>query len=343
MNSRDLLARSLPVLGPLDTAVLRYSLTAGVFRASDVASALEIDDGEAKASGASLAAWGLLRQVPGSDGLMVPASPQAAAAELLRPMQDELLRRQQVIDRARSELEALEPLYEQVAHGRGQDRATDALASAGVVHSVLNEAAGRCAEEVLTIQPGGGRDPGKLQDALSRDLDMLRRGVRMRTLYQHTARGSLPTRLHVEQVSKAGAVIRTTDELPDKMIIFDGELAVLPDRTTLDGNGALLVREPSMLAFLMRTFEMIWSSSSPFAADATGYENVSSQLQRTIIRLLATGAKDEVVARRVGLSVRTCRRHIAEIMESLGADSRFQAGVLAEKNQLTPQHDSPQH
>ncbi|MFF8789600.1 LuxR C-terminal-related transcriptional regulator [Streptomyces sp. NPDC015125] len=257
-------------------------------------------------------------------------------------MEDEVLRRQQTIDKARSELAALAPLYERTALERGRDRATDALASADVVHSVLNEAAGRCAEEVLTIQPGGGRDPGKLQDALSRDLDMLRRGVRMRTLYQHTARGSLPTRLYVEQVSKAGAVVRTTDELPDKMIVFDGELAVLPDRTTLDGNGALLVREPSMLVFLLRTFETIWSSASPFAADTTGYENVSGQLQRAIVRLLATGAKDEVVARRVGLSVRTCRRHIAEIMESLGADSRFQAGVLAEKNHLTPQRDSPQ-
>ncbi len=288
----------------------------------------------------SLATWGLLRKVPDDDGLMVPASPQAAAADLLRPVQDEILHRQQFVDQARSELAALTPLYEEAAHARGQDRIVDSLASASVVRSVLNEAADRCREEVLTVQPGGGRSPDKLQDALSRDLDMLARGVRMCTLYQHTARGSLPTRLHVEQVSKAGALIRTTDELPDKAIIFDRELAVLPDRTTPDGSGALLVREPSVLAFLVRTFETIWSAATPFAPDASGYQDVSGDLQRTIIRLLASGAKDEVVARRVGLSVRTCRRHIAEIMELLGADSRFQAGVLAERNQWTPRQNA---
>ncbi|MFF8939126.1 LuxR C-terminal-related transcriptional regulator [Streptomyces paradoxus] len=333
----------LPVLGSLEIAALRCALTAGAYRVSEIAAELGIGESEASTTMASLEAWGLLRQVAGSEGVTVPATPQAAAAELLRPMQDDVLRRQQVIDQAKAELTALEPLYEQAAEARWHHHALDRLASASVVRSVLNEAADRCSDEVLTVQPGGGRGPDKLQDALTRDLAMLERGAQMRTLYQHTARGSLPTRLHVEQVSEAGALIRTADELPDKMIIFDGELAVLPDRTAVDGNGALLVREPSILAYLIRTFETIWSSAIPFAAEATGYQDASTDLQRTIIRLLAAGAKDEVVARRVGLSVRTCRRHIAEIMEMLGADSRFQAGVLAEKGQLTPQQATPHH
>ncbi|KOG32387.1 hypothetical protein ADK34_09305 [Streptomyces viridochromogenes] len=47
--------------------------------------------------------------------------------------------------------------------------------------------------------------------------------------------------------------------------------------------------------------------------------------------LLAQGAKDEVIARRLGMSLRTCRRHIAELLEELGAESRFQGGALAER------------
>lgn len=39
--------------------------------------------------------------------------------------------------------------------------------------------------------------------------------------------------------------------------------------------------------------------------------------------------KDEMIARRLGMSLRTCRKHIAESMETLGASSRFQAGYLA--------------
>ncbi|MGV9248910.1 helix-turn-helix transcriptional regulator [Streptomyces sp. NPDC003710] len=338
-NRRDPVV-GLPALGAFEKGVLRRALTVGVFQAAEIASHLEIDEHQVIAAGATLIAWGLLRQVPGNSGLLVPASPQAAAAELLRPLQDEVLQRQQTIDQVRSELSALESVFEEAAHALGRGRMTDSLASAGIVRSVLNEAADNCSQEVLTVQPGGGRSPDKLQDALSRDMAMLERGVQMRTLYQHTARGSLPTRLHVEQVSKAGALVRTTDELPDKIIIFDRALAVLPDRSTPDGDGALLVREPSMVAFLVRTFDTFWSSATPFTADRSGYQDVSDELQRTIIRLLATGAKDEVVARRVGLAVRTCRRHIAEIMETLGADSRFQAGVLAERNNLTPPSDT---
>jgi len=58
-------------------------------------------------------------------------------------------------------------------------------------------------------------------------------------------------------------------------------------------------------------------------------EGVNRQLHRRILQLLAGGAKDETIARMLGMSVRTCRRHIAEIMAKLDAVSRFQAGANA--------------
>ena len=39
--------------------------------------------------------------------------------------------------------------------------------------------------------------------------------------------------------------------------------------------------------------------------------------------------KDEQIARALGMSVRTVRRRVADLMDELGADSRFQAGVEA--------------
>jgi DNA-binding NarL/FixJ family response regulator len=44
---------------------------------------------------------------------------------------------------------------------------------------------------------------------------------------------------------------------------------------------------------------------------------------------LTMGLTDEVLAARLGVSLRTCRRHVANVFELLGAESRFQAGVLA--------------
>lgn len=48
-----------------------------------------------------------------------------------------------------------------------------------------------------------------------------------------------------------------------------------------------------------------------------------------IIRLLAAGFTDETIARRLGLGMSTVQRHVRRIMDSLGARSRFQAGVQA--------------
>jgi DNA-binding NarL/FixJ family response regulator len=48
-----------------------------------------------------------------------------------------------------------------------------------------------------------------------------------------------------------------------------------------------------------------------------------------ILRLLSAGQKDEAAARSMGVSVRTYRRRVAELMALLGAESRFQAGERA--------------
>jgi hypothetical protein len=48
-----------------------------------------------------------------------------------------------------------------------------------------------------------------------------------------------------------------------------------------------------------------------------------------VLSFLAVGSKDATAARELGMSVRTYRRHVAEIMRRLDAVSRFQAGVRA--------------
>jgi DNA-binding NarL/FixJ family response regulator len=45
--------------------------------------------------------------------------------------------------------------------------------------------------------------------------------------------------------------------------------------------------------------------------------------------MLAAGAKDEQIARALGVSLRTVRRRVAALLADLGVRSRFQAGVEA--------------
>jgi DNA-binding CsgD family transcriptional regulator len=70
--------------------------------------------------------------------------------------------------------------------------------------------------------------------------------------------------------------------------------------------------------------------------DGVGTGLTGSALKSQIIMLLAEGAKDEAVARRLGISLRTCRRHVADILDQLESSSRFQAGVRAALLGLVP-------
>jgi DNA-binding NarL/FixJ family response regulator len=47
--------------------------------------------------------------------------------------------------------------------------------------------------------------------------------------------------------------------------------------------------------------------------------------------MLAAGMKDEKIARSLGISLRTLSRLLSEVMQELGASSRFEAGVRAAK------------
>ncbi|MEK8171065.1 LuxR C-terminal-related transcriptional regulator [Streptomyces sp. M19] len=55
---------------------------------------------------------------------------------------------------------------------------------------------------------------------------------------------------------------------------------------------------------------------------------------REVLTLMGEGYKDDAAARKLGLSVRTYRRYVADIMRDLGVDSRFQAGVRAVRSGL---------
>ncbi|MFI1186867.1 DNA-binding response regulator [Streptomyces californicus] len=54
-----------------------------------------------------------------------------------------------------------------------------------------------------------------------------------------------------------------------------------------------------------------------------------SGIERRVLVSMCTAGKDETGARGLGVSVRTYRRHVAELMQTLGAANRAQAALLA--------------
>ncbi|MEU0839052.1 LuxR C-terminal-related transcriptional regulator [Streptomyces sp. NPDC005962] len=277
---------------------------------------------------AELLALRLLTRVLDSPRELTPVPPESAASQLLPPMEQELHRRELAVDAIRRQLRDLVPQYEAGAAHRRRTEGVELITDLTSVRGVIQDAARRCVSEVLTIQPGGGRRIEVLEEAMARDEEMLERGVSMRTVYQHTARYSRPTLTYVDRVTQLGAKVRTSEDRLRRMLIFDRIIAVIEVQD--DSDAALVIREANIIEFMRAVFDQTWLRSIPFASSISREQAkaISDQLRQVITSLLAEGLNDKAIARRLGMSERTCQRHISEIMAHIGAKSRFQAGYL---------------
>jgi DNA-binding CsgD family transcriptional regulator/sugar-specific transcriptional regulator TrmB len=309
-----------------DAAVYRWVLE---YRTADldiISAAIGISRAEVGRSVERLMAAHLLNSYPDNPRVVFAVAPETAVAQLTAPVEARIREQQGRLAEIRQELGRFTACYHR-SHPRSGTM--ELLENVQDVRGTLNQASDRCREEVLSSQPGGGaRVPEAMQEALGRDRAMLERGIQLRTLYHHTARFNGPSQAYVAVTSALGGQYRTAHELFGRLIVFDREIAFIPVQS--GSWGAIVIREPSTVAYLCEIFEQTWDRATPFANAATqGLEEVSREIHETIIRLLAAGHKDEAIARRLGMSLRTARRHIADIMEELGAASRFQAGAQA--------------
>ncbi|MGA5817723.1 LuxR family transcriptional regulator [Kitasatospora sp. NPDC094028] len=92
---------------------------------------------------------------------------------------------------------------------------------------------------------------------------------------------------------------------------------------------AAVIRDHSVIHTMHNLFAGIWRHAVPVEErlDFEGWARADF-VWRILDRLNA-GLTDEVAARDMSVSVRTYRRYVAELMEMLGANSRFQAGARA--------------
>ncbi|WP_328720259.1 helix-turn-helix transcriptional regulator [Streptomyces sp. NBC_00247] len=288
-----------------------------------------------------LACYRLVKRAP-ARGQFVANRPDVAAAELARPLEREVSSAQRVAEGARNAFETLISAYQSSEHSeRSGARLPRFVTDSAHINSLLDELSDRCAHEVLMARPSSPPLPSCLTEILQRDLAMLSRGVRVRGLYQHAARFDVGIRSYVEAVTKAGAEVRSVRELSHAVIIFDRATAFVSAEGE-EGYGVLIVRERAVVSFLCAILERTWTNGLTFVGEIKSQNEeraLANSVRASILRLLIQGVRDEAIARRMGISVRTCRRHIAEIMKIAGAESRFQAGYMVAGRQLLDAKD----
>jgi hypothetical protein len=180
-------------------------------------------------------------------------------------------------------------------------------------------------DELLTAQPQTGRDAAIMAAAAKRDGAALERGVKMRTLYQHSARRSAVTHKYVAAVTARGAEVRTLDEFFNRLIVIDRRIAVIPAQEDL--RSAIAIREPSVVDYLVDIFERTWERARPFTNRETSMmRDIAAEQRAMTIRMLIEGHADPTSAKRLGVSPRTYAGYVADLKAEYEAETRFQLG-----------------
>ncbi len=193
------------------------------------------------------------------------------------------------------------------------------------IDSFLEQIVAECEEEMLTAQPQAGRDPRFLAMAALRDIELLERGAKMHTLYQHSARRSSVTHKYVAAVTARGAEVRTLDEFFNRMIVVDRRVAVIPNQEDL--SVAVAVREPAVVAYLVDVFERSWERARAFTNRETSLmKDIAAEQRAMTMRMLIEGHSDPVSAKRLGVSPRTYAGYVADLKTEYDAETRFQLG-----------------
>ena len=191
----------------------------------------------------------------------------------------------------------------------------------------IKSAVADATEELLTAQPQAGRDSKGLAVVAASEKEMLDRGVKVRTLYQHSARRNAVTRKYVSEVSAYGREVRTLDEFFNRMIVIDRRLAIIP--SVEDLTVAMAIREQGLVAYLVDIFERAWERARPFSnTERSMMADIAAEQRDMTIRMLIEGHSDPVSAKRLGVSPRTFAGYVADLKEEYDAETRFQLGYV---------------
>lgn len=280
-----------------------------------------------------LSALSLIRPTGSPGAGFHPVAPQLAMELLLARQQARLAAEQSRVEASRAaaaeliaEFSALRPLNPSSDHVSGVDAIRERLAEMG-----------RGAEsEVMTFAPGGAHSAADLAASREPNGDLLKRRIRMRTIYLDSVRNHQPTVEHVTWLYEMGGEVRTAATLPTRLIIVDRKQALVPAQSSDARSGAVIVQSEGTVAALCALFETVWTGATAFGCKPAPSLGGLPRQESEVLRMLASGLTDEAIAKKLGVSSRTARRISAELMERLGARSRFEAGVRAVQTGLLP-------
>lgn len=247
------------------------------------------------------------------------------------------MQRQERLELARSAIDDLRAQTRAARSEEGPDRIVEIISSREAEQQVLEHSIRAAREEVLSLV----RPPvrvSRLDIPREQDQRLQRqardRGVRFRTVVDAGFLAVPGTAEAIRADIEAREEVRVVPELPVKLVLVDRRVGLIPLELHKPDSPALLVRPSPLLEALRLLYEQIWDRAVPmsFAHESGPAPVARSELPAAadeLVRLLAAGLNDKVIARDLGVSVRTLERRIAGVMDDFDARTRFQMGWLA--------------
>jgi DNA-binding CsgD family transcriptional regulator/DNA-binding MarR family transcriptional regulator len=314
----------LAVLGVdgFDELVYRHLLTLPEATPADLATSLGQRPDRVDRALNRLREYGLANRLSGRTRRYTATESEAAIGALVRAHTGEL-------DRVRTTAAELNALFHAARERAGTGDAVEIVSG--------REAVGRwfvrLQQQVKTEMLALDRPPYALAAPNPLEPVSLASGVEWRAIYAPEAL-AIPGMLEEVRAHVArGEQARVLANMPLKLAVADHRIALLPLTLDLSRMQAAVVHESVLLDALVDLFESYWQRAVPLdhrgeAGPGDRPDRLTDE-DRDLLTLLVSGLKDDAIARQLGLSTRTMRRRMRRLLDLLGAENRFQAGVQA--------------
>jgi predicted DNA-binding transcriptional regulator len=271
-----------------------------------------------------LVSKGLVRRLAGPDHEYVVAPPEHAIEALIAEQMNAL----QTVRASAAELAAR---VRRVTQQVDPAELIEIVSGEGSVRQLFLQVIKSAREEIAVFDcPPYASDANEAMGEQAQRLDA--GGVRFRTVFD---RSLLDDPAHVSRILQgveAGEEARVA-RVPLKLAIIDREWAMLP-LLHADGQtpeATVIVRRSVLLDSMLALFESVWQHGvelRPLSGEVELLGTAEDDLKQ-LAQLLAAGMTDTAIAHHLGLSERTIRRRIKDLLDELRVDSRFAAGVRA--------------
>ena len=155
-------------------------------------------------------------------------------------------------------------------------------------------------------------------------------GLTVRKLWSPLVLADEAQRADLLRFGTRGTQVRISSApLPHETIILDRRVAIVAGQPSPLGREYTVTTSQVLVSGVYSLFSAAWEAAIDLDAFLRGEVPELAPEAREILRTLGAGLTDEAAARRLGTSLRTYRRRVAELMAALEAGSRFQAGMRA--------------